>query len=604
MAESLPDEDVAPVADPFEAELVAYLDGELEDGAAKRVETRLATDPQARAKASALKKTFDLLDYLPKPEPSATFTTRTIDKLPVLQGGAPQAKSQASAAVSQSPRQPRNSQPIAAALATSRPNAPVAQSEAALLLSPKPDRTRRLIWAAGILVAVVGCATAGYFGGAAIRSKQTASRTGPSKETQEELTVSDHRLIENLPYYVVVDDYDFLNELAKPELIGDDPAVSYDSAFKVPSLPPEQPTGTVFMNLEKAFLQLSPVRQQAIRELDKQLYADPPVQRDRLFRVMEAYAVWLNNLPDSERSRILAASTADSRLKLIGELRKKQWIDSLPPSQRIQLSSANGELNMKLAEEWRAREIHQQEEWRQARKHPEMLDGSKVPWPFENEAIRAEIIDFAKMAFRLDDGKDGKGSRLAANDQERYTAALNFALQQGGSAWHIYGRTLYELIKKQEEFLLPPPADPAKRYTDIPDLPEQQKKFANQQQVKMKLAAYVGKWPEFPLEVHKDFLLYHKVTKSDLKYNSPPLGPARSSEFTPKVREFVETKVLTLKLSDQDRKRLQYSEGKWPEYPREIMQLAREHNLSIPGVMLPGPPKQWEAMYGPNRLYK
>ena len=39
----------APPLDPFEAELVAYLDGELDPAAAGRVEARLATDPAARA---------------------------------------------------------------------------------------------------------------------------------------------------------------------------------------------------------------------------------------------------------------------------------------------------------------------------------------------------------------------------------------------------------------------------------------------------------------------------------------------------------------------------------------------------------------------------
>ena len=83
---SLPDDDSSP-ADPFESELVAYLDGELDPVAARKVEVRLATDPAARERATALKKTFALLDYLPKPEPSPTFTTRTLDKIPALKSG-------------------------------------------------------------------------------------------------------------------------------------------------------------------------------------------------------------------------------------------------------------------------------------------------------------------------------------------------------------------------------------------------------------------------------------------------------------------------------------------------------------------------------------
>src|SRR5262249_15358697 len=84
----VPDDDPPP--DPFEADLVAYLDGELDPADARRVEARLATDPEARAKATALKKTFDLLDYLPRPEPSPHFTTRTLPQLPAAsRAGAP-----------------------------------------------------------------------------------------------------------------------------------------------------------------------------------------------------------------------------------------------------------------------------------------------------------------------------------------------------------------------------------------------------------------------------------------------------------------------------------------------------------------------------------
>src|SRR5262245_51964587 len=79
----LPDENGPPV-DPFEAELVAYLDGELDPASAHKVEVRLAADPAARARAAALKKTFDLLDYLPKSDPSPNFTTKTLDKLPAV----------------------------------------------------------------------------------------------------------------------------------------------------------------------------------------------------------------------------------------------------------------------------------------------------------------------------------------------------------------------------------------------------------------------------------------------------------------------------------------------------------------------------------------
>ena len=58
-------------------ELVAYLDGELDEQAARDVEARLGRDPRAKAEAEALRRTWNLLDYLPRPEPSGDFTHRT-----------------------------------------------------------------------------------------------------------------------------------------------------------------------------------------------------------------------------------------------------------------------------------------------------------------------------------------------------------------------------------------------------------------------------------------------------------------------------------------------------------------------------------------------
>ena len=65
------------------ANLVAYLDGELDEPAAQELEARLHRDPAARAEAESLRKTWELLDYLPRPEPSASFTHRTLEKLAV-----------------------------------------------------------------------------------------------------------------------------------------------------------------------------------------------------------------------------------------------------------------------------------------------------------------------------------------------------------------------------------------------------------------------------------------------------------------------------------------------------------------------------------------
>src|SRR5207248_9410703 len=48
------------------------------------LEAGLSREPELRAEAEALKRTWEMLDYLPKPEPSTNFTHRTMERLAVL----------------------------------------------------------------------------------------------------------------------------------------------------------------------------------------------------------------------------------------------------------------------------------------------------------------------------------------------------------------------------------------------------------------------------------------------------------------------------------------------------------------------------------------
>ena len=60
-------------------ELTAYLDGELDEKALRRVEQRLKSDPTYLAEMQALQKTWDLLDFLPQSEPTTSFTKTTME---------------------------------------------------------------------------------------------------------------------------------------------------------------------------------------------------------------------------------------------------------------------------------------------------------------------------------------------------------------------------------------------------------------------------------------------------------------------------------------------------------------------------------------------
>ncbi len=60
------------------ANLVAYLDGELNDAQTRAIATKLTQSLTARKEVEALQKTWELLDLLPRPKASEDFTARTL----------------------------------------------------------------------------------------------------------------------------------------------------------------------------------------------------------------------------------------------------------------------------------------------------------------------------------------------------------------------------------------------------------------------------------------------------------------------------------------------------------------------------------------------
>jgi anti-sigma factor RsiW len=156
------------------ADLVAYLDGELEGGTAQAIEAKLARNPTARAEVEQLRRAWELLDYLPKPEPSASFTHRTLERIGPLATGV----------------QPKR-MPI-----------------------KLPRWAFGVGWAASVLLAMVG----GYL------ALTLLPKGGPRNSEQADLDlVRDLRVIENKRMYELVDNFEFLKDLDQPDLFGEDP---------------------------------------------------------------------------------------------------------------------------------------------------------------------------------------------------------------------------------------------------------------------------------------------------------------------------------------------------------------------------------------------
>jgi len=168
---------MSPLNDKDRANLVAYLDGELDEKTARALEARLNLDPAARAEAETLRKTWELLDYLPRPEPSVSFTNRTLEKLAVQH-----------------------------------------------TTGPRPTGARRgwpwwllgIGWAAALVVAAAGGLGAAHF------LWSGDATPGPETAEIEEVMVRYPRVVEYQHLYEQLDSADFLRALDDPELFGGD----------------------------------------------------------------------------------------------------------------------------------------------------------------------------------------------------------------------------------------------------------------------------------------------------------------------------------------------------------------------------------------------
>lgn len=147
----------------LDAELVAYLDGELDPEESRRIDALLARDETARARLRSLERAWEALDELPRAAVDEKFTRSTVEMIAL------QAETD------------------------------IDELEAGL---PRRRRLRRSAAIAGVAAAML----AGFF---------VFYRAWPDPNRQ---LVEDLPVLEHLDAYSQVQDISFLRELAKQEL--------------------------------------------------------------------------------------------------------------------------------------------------------------------------------------------------------------------------------------------------------------------------------------------------------------------------------------------------------------------------------------------------
>jgi hypothetical protein len=248
----------------LEAQLVAYLDGELDSQSCRRIEELLATDPEVRRKLQWLERTWEMLDELDATPVGEDFTRTTLEMVAVA-----------------------------------------AEKDVRQMQDEAPRRRRRmwLFCGAGLILSAV----AGF---------SAVSLTAASANRQ---LLQDLPLLENLDEYRQIKDIQFLRMLRDNGLflkekdsaaVQPAPARTEDYTEEhVKSLPIAQK-----YELLRKQQRFKPEERDRLRQLHDEIQQDPELRG-----IMERYYEWYNSrlLSDFSRAELTDASSSEKRIQLI-----------------------------------------------------------------------------------------------------------------------------------------------------------------------------------------------------------------------------------------------------------------------------------------------
>jgi hypothetical protein len=265
--------------------LVAYLDGELEDNETQHIDQVLAKSEVARHEVEALARTWELLDLLPKPEAPENFTERTLTTLKV--------------------------------------------SEVRKRMADQPwfGYVRKgsigAVWAAGLAV----CAVLGFV---------ITSRWVPNEQTK---LLADLPLLLHLDIYLEVRDLDFVKQLQRQGVFNVDDAETADAPLRHLDVSSGHSTDRALLAQRhdaivklpaserqriqsnwNTFAALAPEQQAGLRALQEQLVQEPVTVQ----ALLETYAMWLQTLSPGQRDDLRQAANNADRLKLVRTYRDQQ----------------------------------------------------------------------------------------------------------------------------------------------------------------------------------------------------------------------------------------------------------------------------------------
>lgn len=324
-----------------------------------------------------------------------------------------------------------------------------------------------------------------------------------------------------------------------------------------------------------------PQRQQQLRKLHAEFQHLPADEQARLTRVMQRYNAWLTGRPEADRQRVLNAPSPAERLEEVRGLREREWVESLPRPYREQYTALAPAARRAKVREWQEEEADRRDEWAAVQRHWVENPSGKLP---------AVLADGGKS---LDP--------LVAHLRPNLSDAEQRVLDEARAAMDEYGNAVgyvFAIARLTDLHpLLPFTRIGPRNWQDLPD--PVKKQLGSPAALPREVRRAQGRWPAFA------WALTEHARKSNVTL--PPLGDSRREQMPPEVVQFLaKTLEPLLRRSGDagkaDLRALDEAEGKWPDYPRMIMDLARKYRLVVPGWTLPGPPQAWDKWRAARKM--
>ena len=311
---------------------------------------------------------------------------------------------------------------------------------------------------------------------------------------------------------------------------------------------------------------LPEAKRQQLRQLDREFHELDDKTRKRLWKTAERYSAWLDRLSPDERRHIETAADWRERLSRIEEIREKRWIERAPRKVRDELLKLPPNERTIRVGQLRVQDRQRRKQWQRP-----LGVGPRPAKPLTRlSEFPSDVQEFVKKQLL---------PRLTAEELGQYHRA------EGGPNFRLVVKHLAE-----RHPVLPPLHRPIARYEDLPQKAKGLAGAKNQWERRIetwkKLQQVEGVWPEWAE------MFVNQLTPQQRKA-MPPLGASHPRDFSPAVQTFIEA-TLKAKVKLGEFHKLKDAEGKWPEYPRHLLELAHKHNLPVPGMSLPGPAELWE----------